>query len=114
MLAVVFALAGAMKLSRTPQQLAASGLGWAEGFGSGAVKVIGVLEVGAAVGLVLPPLVGVADVLAPVAAAGVVVLMIGAAVVHGRRHELQMIAANVVLLALAAVVVWGRFGPHAF
>ncbi|MFK0142825.1 DoxX family protein [Streptomyces murinus] len=113
-LAAVFLMAGVMKLSRTPQQLAASGLGWAEDFGAGPVKLIGALEVLAALGLILPPLVGVAEILAPVAATGIVALMIGAAVTHGRRKEFQMITVNVVLLALAAVVAWGRFGPHAF
>ncbi|MER5185668.1 DoxX family protein [Streptomyces sp. NPDC002896] len=113
-LAAVFLLAGAMKLSRTPQQLGASGLGWAEDFGTGPVKLIGALEVLAALGLVLPPLVGIAEILAPVAATGLVVLMLGAAVTHGRRKESQMITVKAVLLALAAVLAWGRFGPHAF
>lgn len=113
-LAAVFLLAGAMKLSRSPQQLAASGLGWAEDLGTGPVKVLGGLEVLAALGLILPPVAGVAEVLAPAAATGLVALMAGAAVTHGRRKEFQMIAVNAVLLALAAVVAWGRFGPHAF
>jgi uncharacterized membrane protein YphA (DoxX/SURF4 family) len=114
LLAAVFLVAGAMKLTRSPQQLAVSGLGWAEDFGAGPVKLIGALEVLAALGLILPPLVGVAEILAPVAATGLSVLMLGAAVTHGRRKESQMITVNVVLLALAAVVAWGRFGPHAF
>ncbi|MFF7451573.1 MULTISPECIES: DoxX family protein [unclassified Streptomyces] len=114
LLAAVFLAAGAMKLTRSPQQLAVSGLGWAEDFGAGPVKLIGALEVLAALGLILPPLVGVAEILAPVAATGLSVLMLGAAVTHGRRKESQMITVNVVLLALAAVVAWGRFGPHAF
>lgn len=113
-LAAVFLMSGAMKLSRSPQQLATSGLGWAEDFGAGPVKAIGALEALAALGLILPPLVGVAEVLAPLAATGLGVLMLGAAVTHGRRKESQMITVNVVLLALAAVVAWGRFGPHAF
>ncbi|MET4923610.1 DoxX family protein [Streptomyces sp. PSRA5] len=113
-LAAVFLLAGVMKLSRTPQQLAASGLGWAEDFGAGPVKLIGALEALAALGLVLPPLVGFAEILAPSAATGLVLLMTGAALTHGRREELRTIAVNVVLLALAAVVAWGRFGPYAF
>ncbi|MFJ6565580.1 DoxX family protein [Streptomyces sp. NPDC091412] len=113
-LAAVFLMSGAVKLSRSPQQLAASGLGWAENFGAGPVKLIGALEVLAALGLILPPLVGVAEILAPVAATGLGVLMLGAAVTHGRRKESQMITVNVVLLALAAVVALGRFGPHAF
>lgn len=50
--------------------------------------------------------------LTPLAAVGLIVLMVGAAVVHARRREAQYVAVNVVLLVLAAVVAWGRFGPY--
>jgi uncharacterized membrane protein YphA (DoxX/SURF4 family) len=113
-LAVAFAMAGLMKLTRSKEQLAASGMGWTEDFGTGQIKGIASLELLAAVGLVVPPLVGIAPVLAPLAALGLVLVMIGAAVVHARRGEPQMIAINLVLLVLAAVVVWGRFGPYSF
>ncbi len=114
LLALVFAAAGAMKLARTPEQLAEAGLGWARDFGTGPVKAIGALEVLAAVGLVVPPLVGVAPVLVGAAAVGLVLMMAGAIVVHARRSEVPLIAVNAVLLALAALVAWGRLGPYAF
>lgn len=114
LLAAVFVAAGAMKLAQPRQKLVDSGMGWAADFGDGQVKAIGALEVLAAIGLVLPPLVGIASALAPLAAVGLVAMMIGAAVVHARRGETPMIGANVVLLLLAAVVAWGRFGPYAF
>jgi len=53
-------------------------------------------------------------VLVPLAATGLVLLMVGAAITHVRRGELLMIAVNGVLLVLALVVAWGRFGPYAF
>ncbi|MEV8433994.1 MULTISPECIES: DoxX family protein [Streptomyces] len=96
------------------QQLAASGLGWTEGFAAAPVKAIGALEAPAALGLILPPLVGVADILATLTATGLGLLMLGAAVTPGRRKESKMITVNVVLLALAAVLARGRFGPHTF
>ncbi|MGI5158220.1 DoxX family protein [Microbispora sp. CA-102843] len=114
LLALVFLAAGVMKLSRTRQQLADSGLGWAAQFGDGTVRLIGAAEVAGAAGLILPALLGIAAVLVPVAALGLVVLMSGAAVVHARRKEPQMIVANALLLVPAAVVAWGRFGPYAF
>lgn len=40
--------------------------------------------------------------------------VIGAAAVHRRRGETQMIVINLVLLVLAVIVAWGRFGPEAF
>lgn len=105
---------GAMKMLNPPQKLAASGYGWVEDFGPGSVKAIGTLEVLAGVGLILPAALDIAPALVPTAAAGTVLLMIGAAVTHLRRHENQAIAVNAALLAVAAFVAWGRFGPYSF
>lgn len=112
-LAALFLAAGAMKLSR-PKEALASTMGWVESFSAGTVKLIGTLEVLAALGLVLPAVTGIAPVLVPLAATGLVLVMVGAIVVHLRRGEVQMIGINVVLLVLAAVVAWGRFGTYAF
>lgn len=114
LLAVAFGAAGVMKVLRPKATLAASGLTWVEDFSEGTVTTIGVLEVAAAVGLVLPPLLDVAPVLAPLAACGLVALMIGAAVTHIRRGELPMVGVNAALGVLAAFVAWGRFGPNPF
>jgi hypothetical protein len=114
LLAAAFLGAGSMKLLRTKEQLAGSGMAWVEDFSPGMVKLIGLLEVLAAIGLVLPAALDIAPVLAPLAALGLVVMMAGAAVVHVRRKELNTIAPSVVLLILAAVVTWGRFGPYSF
>ena len=113
LLAVAFGAAGLMKLTRPKAKLAAT-MAYVEDFSGGAVKAIGALELLAALGLVLPAVTGIAPVLVPLAAVGLVIVMIGAAVVHARRGENQMIVTNVVLLVLAAVVAWGRFGPYSF
>ena len=113
-LAVAFLGAGLMKLAQPRQKLVESGMGWAGDFSPGAVKAIGALEVLGALGLVLPALFDVATVLVPIAAVGLAVVMLGAIVVHARRKEPQMVAANVVLLVLAVVVAWGRFGEWSF
>lgn len=114
LLALAFLLAGGTKLTQPKEALAEKGMGWTEDFGPGAIKAIGALEVLGALGLVLPALVGVAPVLVPLAATGLGLVMVGAAVTHARRGETQMIAVNVVLLLLAAFVAWGRFGSYAF
>lgn len=113
-LAVAFLGSAVMKLTRTRDQLAESGLGWAADFSANTVKLIGALELLAAIGLILPALLGIAPVLVPLAATGLILVMIGAAVVHYRRKEYPLIAVNAVLLILAAIVAWGRFGPYAF
>lgn len=114
LLAVAFAGSGVMKLVQPKEKLAASGLGWAEDYSPGTIKLIGALEVLAGIGLILPAVLDIVPVLVPLAALGLVLIMIGAIVVHARRKENQSIGVNVVLLLLAAVVVWGRFGPYAF
>jgi hypothetical protein len=113
-LAAAFLAAGTMKVSQPKEKLAASGMGWVESYPAGAVKLIGALEIAAAVGLILPALLDIAPIFVPLAATGLVLMMIGAAITHARRGERPVIAVNVVLLVLAALVAWGRFGPYAF
>jgi uncharacterized membrane protein YphA (DoxX/SURF4 family) len=113
LLAAAFLVAGLTKLTQPKEKLAAQ-MGWVDDFSPGAVKGIGALEVLAAIGLILPAALDVVPVLVPLAAVGLVVLMVGAVVTHARRHEPQLIVVNVVLLVLAVVVLWGRFGPYSF
>jgi len=113
-LAAAFLGAGLMKLSQPRKKLADSGMGWVEDFSDGAVKGIGALEVLGALGLILPAALNIAPVLVPLAATGLALVMVGAALTQARRREPQMIVPNIVLLALAVFVAWGRFGPYAF
>ena len=114
LLALAFLATGLLKITRSKEQLAAAGLGWTEDFSPAAIKAIGVAEVLGAIGLILPAVLDVAPVLVPVAAAGLALVMVGAAITHLRRKETQMVAVNVVLLVLAVFVAWGRFGDYAF
>jgi len=74
------------------------------------VKFIGVVEFLGALGLVLPRLTGIAPGLTPLAATGLAVTMVLAAITHYRRKEPLAIAINAVLFVLTALVAWGRFG----
>ena len=87
---------------------------WAEDFSAGSLKAIGALEVLAAVGLVLPAALDIAPVLVPLAALGLVMIMVGAVITRIRRHEVTFMVADLVYLALAGFVAWGRFGPESF
>jgi len=73
-----------------------------------AVRAIGAAEVAAALGLVLPPLTGIAPVLTVAAAAGLALLMAGALAVNARHTGTTTLVVNVVFLLLALVVVIGR------
>lgn len=74
------------------------------------MRVIGILEILGAVGLILPALARVLPWLTPLAAALFTVLMVLAAIFHLRRpDEARNVTLNVILGVLAAVVAYGRF-----
>jgi hypothetical protein len=112
--AAVFAVAGAMKLTQPKAKLAASGMAWTEDFSDSQVKGIGVVEILGAIGLILPAATGVATFLTPLAGAGLAASQLLAAALHVRRGETNMLPINIVLAALAAFVAVMRFGPQAF
>ena len=72
-------------------------------------RVIGVLEVLAAIGLILPQMSSLLPWLTPMAAAGLAVLMVLAILFHVRRQEYANIGFNLILLILSAFVAYGRF-----
>jgi hypothetical protein len=95
-------------------KLVTAGQGWAQDYSQTNIRLIGLAEILGAIGLILPAAVHIAPILVPLAAIGLILVMVGAAVVHARRNESMNIAVNVVLIALAAFVAWGRFGPYSF
>ncbi|GAA3936974.1 DoxX family protein [Actinomadura viridis] len=115
-LLAVVALTGGITKTFVPKEklAAAHGGGWTQSAGVGFVKTLGVLEILAAVGLILPAVVDVAPVLVPVTALCWVLLMVGAMVTHGRRGESMLVVLNLVYLLVAAFIAWGRFGPESF
>jgi uncharacterized membrane protein YphA (DoxX/SURF4 family) len=113
-LAVAFAGSGLMKLVVPKDKLVTAGQGWAQDYSPTNIRLIGLVEILGAVGLVLPAAVHIAPILVPLAAVGLALVMVGAIVVHARRKEPMNIAVNVVLIVLAVVVAWGRFGPYSF
>jgi len=50
----------------------------------------------------------IAPIFVPLAAVGLALVMVGAAVVHSRRHEPMNIGVHAVLIVLTAFVAWGR------
>ena len=107
-LARLFGLAGGAKLTQPKAKLAAQ-MGWVEDFSQGTVRVIGGVELLAAIGLILPAITGILPILTPLAALGLVLTMLGAMLTHLRRKDQPMIGMNFVLVLLAVAVVYGRF-----
>ncbi|MFE6163793.1 DoxX family protein [Streptomyces sp. NPDC056486] len=103
-LSLFYLYGGGVKLVRSREGLRPM-MAWVDSTPMPAVRAIGLIEVLGAIGLILPPLTGIASWLALAAAAGFVVLQIGATRVHLRRGD-RRIAVNIVLVVTASVTVW--------
>jgi len=116
LMAAVFLLAAANKLLIPQEKLAtAPGGGWVLDFSAGFVKALGAVEILGAVGLILPALLDIAPILVPMAAVGLALIMVGAAIVTFRRQEFKHVLLNLTYLALLVFVAFGRFfGPESF
>ncbi len=108
LLALLFLLAGALKLTRSKEQLSAL-FGWPEDFTLPVLRAIGFVEVLGGLGLVLPSVTRILPWLTPLAAVGLVLTMLGASMTHIRRKEFSRIGMTAVLLVLAFAVAAGRF-----
>ncbi|MFD3683658.1 DoxX family protein [Nocardiopsis sp. NPDC058631] len=110
------ALTGGISKTFVPREKLAAVPGgqWTEDAGPAFVKTLGILEIMAAAGLILPAALDIAPILVPVTALCWVLLMVGAMITHGRRGEAGFVVLNTVYLALAAFIAWGRLVPAPF
>jgi len=115
LLALVALVGGSTKTFVPKDKLARhEGAAWTRGFSQTFVRSLGVLELLAAVGLILPAVVDVVPVMVPVTAVCWIALMIGAMITHGRLGQAKLVMVNLVYVALAAFIAVGRFGPESF
>jgi putative oxidoreductase len=85
------------------------GMQWLGDVGRDRMRVIGILEILGAIGLVLPAATGILPWLTPLAAVGLAIIMALAAVYHARRPgESRNIVLNVILGLIAVVIAYGR------
>ena len=70
--------------------------------------VSGTAEILGGLGLILPAVTRIMPQLVPLAAAGLVLVMVGAIGFHLNRGEYQQLPGNVLWLALNAFIAWGR------
>lgn len=110
LLALAFLGAGANHILNFDRMAAQPRMDWVMALGRERLRIIGVLEVLGAIGVVLPAVTGVYPWLVPTAAACLALLMISAAIFHLRRpSEGQSVVLNAVLGMLALAVAIGRF-----
>lgn len=76
------------------------------------VKVTGVLDLLAGLGVVVPALLRIQAKLTIYAAYGIVALMIGAIIFHISRDEASQIGFNIFVVFIALFIAWGRQKKH--
>jgi len=104
LLAALFLFAGGMKLVLPLDKLTGPVAipGWF-------LRFIGVVEVLGAIGLILPALLRIRPGLTPLAAAGLVIIMIGATVIGLATGDVMMVLIPLLIGLLAAFVAYGRW-----
>jgi uncharacterized membrane protein len=104
LLALLYVYSGGVKVIQSREQLQPM-MAWVDTTPMPAVRAIGTVELLGALGLILPPLTGIAPWLALAAAIGFVVLQFAATRVHLRRGDRQ-ITLNLVLILVEGATVW--------
>ena len=115
-LAALYLTAGTLKTTQPMDKLVGA-MPWTTGLTTEQVRLLGTAELLGACGLLLPKLLDVVDdrtgidgTLTGVAATGLVLIQLGAVVLHLRRREPAVLPMNVALLVAAAFVAVARFG----
>jgi uncharacterized membrane protein YphA (DoxX/SURF4 family) len=104
LLALLFLVAGASKLVMSVEEMTRD-----VPLPGAFLRFLGVAELAGAAGLILPGLLGIRPGLTPLAAAGLVIIMIGATVITAATMGLGLALIPAVVGVLAAFVAYGRW-----
>jgi hypothetical protein len=107
LLAAAYGLFGSMKAMQPLDQLAVM-MKWIPDFPPLFVRTLGIVEVLAAVGLILPSVTRIQPRLTVLAALCIMVHQFCAVALHVSRGEVGVVGLNIVLIALAGFIFWGR------
>jgi len=102
-LSIIFLYFGLLKMFM-PIDKIAKRVSWAHDYSMNKLKFFGFLEVIGALGVILPYQLDILPILTPMAATGLAMVMAGAAMVHLRRDEINMIFLNILIIFLLAGV----------
>lgn len=101
LLSLIFLYFGSLKMFMPIEQIEKK-VTWANDYSLNKLKFFGFLEVIGGLGLILPYQLDIFPILTPIAATGLAMVMAGAAMVHLRRDEINMIFLNILIIFLLA------------
>lgn len=107
LLALAFGMAGAMKFTLPPEEVAKQLNFVAPDTAMLLIRIVGVSEVAGALGMILPAALRIQPRLTVFAAVGFVIIMLCAAVISAQQGMVMAIA-PLIFCGMAATVAWGR------
>lgn len=107
-LAILFVMGALMKFM--PIEKISTMMPWTGQISPFIVRLLGIIDLLGATGLILPSLLATKTKLTFWAVCGIILLMICAIIFHVLRGEASVIGMNVFCIVLAGFVGWGRFG----
>ena len=108
LLAALFLVSGSLKISMSKEKLIASGQTGVAPFPLPVIRLTAACELLAVLGLLVPRAAGIAPILTPLAAFGLVVVMVGATVSHLSLREPLQAAATTLILLICLFTAVGR------
>lgn len=109
LMAAMFLMAGSTKLIKPKDELKPKMGDWVEVIPNPIFKLIGLLELLGAIGLILPQALGIVPILTPIAAVGLALTMLGAMILHISRGEMSSLPKNIIPLLITSAIAYGRF-----
>ena len=103
----MFIMAGVMKSTQPIVDLSKS-VPWTANVPLALIRLIGVSELLGGIGLILPSLLRIKPIFTPVAAIGILLIMVFAMVYHVVSGETNVVGINIAFGAVAAFIAWGR------
>lgn len=105
--AALFLTSGSLKLV-LPKNNLIKVFVWIEDYNERRIRLIGASEVLGGLGLFLPGVYSTFEILIPLAAIGLTVIMVLATFLHLQRQETKDLVLNIVILVLLLIIVAGR------
>jgi hypothetical protein len=105
-LAVLFMAGAIMKFQ--PIETISAMMPWTGQVPVWIVRLLGLIDLLAAVGLILPSMLRIKPQLTPWAALSIITLMFSAIVFHVSRGEASVTGVNIISAIIALFIVWGR------
>jgi uncharacterized membrane protein YphA (DoxX/SURF4 family) len=108
LIAFIFMFSGVNKSYFDEHTLVQKGQTGVEGLNKWIIKFIGICEILGSVALILPMLINKWDILTPIAAICLGLIMVPAAHIHKKRKEPKNIVVNITILIICAIVAYFR------